>query len=96
MIRALRYLTGGMDFCAQSQHRFGNSEEEKNRKYWLTFAHKECLTFFALWPSRGRLYLAPLDAQKNIINQWQHWYATSGAEFKYKPLQDPPPEKWLW
>jgi len=96
LIRALRYLTGGMDFCAPSKHVFGNSEEEQNRKYWLTFAHKECLTFFAFWPSRGRWYIAPVDAQKNIIAQWRHWYATSGGKFEYKPLQNPPPEKWLW
>ncbi|MGH9344142.1 MAG: hypothetical protein ACRD19_10310 [Terriglobia bacterium] len=96
LIRALRYITGGMDFCAPSKHVFGKSEEEQNRKYWLTFAHHQCLTFFSLWPSRGRWYIAPEDTQKSIIAQWRHWYATSGAKFEYKPLQNPPPEKWLW
>jgi hypothetical protein len=96
LIRGLRYITGGLDFCAQSKHSFGNSEEEKNRRYWLTFHHKECLTFFGYWMSRDRIYIAPQDAQKNIIDQWQHWYATSGASYDYKPLENPPPEKWLW
>lgn len=96
MIRALRYLTGGMDFCGTSRHSFGSSDEEQNRKYWLTFGHKKCLSFFALWPSRGRWYIAPSDAQKNIIAQWQRWYATYGEKFEYKPLQNPAPEKWLW
>ena len=96
LIRALRYVTGGKDFCAPSKHVFATSREEQNRKYWLAFAHQECLTFFASWPSRGRWYIAPEDTQKRIIEQWRHWYATSGAEFDYKPLQNPPPEKWLW
>jgi hypothetical protein len=96
LIRGLRYITGGLDFCAQSEHAFGNSEEEKNRQYWLTFHHKECLTFFGYWMSRDRTYIAPEDSQKNIIDQWRHWYATSGTTYDYKPLQNPAPEKWLW
>jgi hypothetical protein len=96
MIRGLRYVTGGLDFCAESKHVFGTSEEEKNRQYWLTFHHKECLTFFGYWMSRDRIYVAPPDAQRSIISQWQHWYATTGKTFEYKPLQNPPPEKWLW
>jgi hypothetical protein len=96
LIRALRYMTGGLDFCAQSKHHFGASEEEKNRKYWLTLAHKNCLTFFAFWMSRGRWYIAPVDAQKSIISQWRRWYAAEGAKFVYKPLENPPPEKWMW
>ncbi len=96
MIRGLRYVTGGLDFCAQSKHIFGKSEEEKNRKYWLTFHHKDCLTFFGYWMSRDRIYIAPTDAQKNIISQWQDWYAKYGANSEYKPLQSLPQEKWLW
>jgi len=92
----LRYITGGLDFCSQTRHDFGNSEEEKNRKYWLTFAHKNCLTFFALWPSRDRTYVAPEDVQRNIIDQWRHWYSSFGTAYDYKPLQNPLPEKWLW
>ena len=96
MIRGLRYLTGGMDFCARSRHVFGQSDAEKNRKYWLTFQHGGCLTFFGYWMSRDRIYIAPSDVQENIISQWQRWYATYGAKFEYKTLQSPPPDKWLW
>lgn len=96
MIRGLRYVTGGLDFCAKSKHAFGSSEEEKNRHYWLTLHHKGCLTFWGYWMSRDRIYVAPPDAQRSIISQWQHWYATTGKTFQYKPLQNPPPEKWLW
>ena len=96
VIRALRYITGGTDFCAQTQHVFGSSEEENNRKYWLTFRHKTCLSFFGYWMSRGRTYIAPVDAQRNIIDQWKSWYAKYGETFPYKPLHDPAPENWLW
>lgn len=96
LIRALRYITGGTDFCSQTQHVFGSSEEEKNRKYWLTFRHKTCLSFFGYWMSRGRTYVAPVDAQRNIIAQWKNWYAKYGETFPYKPLHDPAPEEWLW
>jgi hypothetical protein len=96
LIRALRYVTGGLDFCAETKHAFGSSEEEKNRQYWLTFHHKECLAFFGYWMSRDRTYIAPEDVQKDIIDQWRHWYAKFGATYEYKPLQNPPPERWLW
>jgi hypothetical protein len=96
LIRALRYITGGKDLCAQTQHVFGSSEEEKNRKYWLNFRHKTCLSFFGYWMSRDRTYIAPLDAQKNIIAQWKNWYAKYGVAFSYKPLHDPAPQDWLW
>lgn len=96
LIRGLRYVTGGLDFCAGTKHVFGSSEEESNRKYWLTFHHKDCLTFFGYWMSRDRTYIAPEDAQRNIIDQWRHWYATYGTSYVYKPLQSPPPEKWRW
>ncbi len=96
-IRALRYLTGGLDFCAASRHVWGSSEEEQNRKYWLTFTNKHCLVFFALWPSHGRTYIAPTDAQQKIIAQWRRWYATKSFTFEYKPFtEDTPPEKWSW
>ena len=96
LIRALRYLTGGKDFRASSRHVFGRSYEEKNRKYFLSLAHKDDLAFFAYWMSRNRWYIAPVDAQKDIIAQWQRWYATSGAQFEYQPLQNPSPENWIW
>jgi hypothetical protein len=44
--RALRYLTGGKEFCSTTAHNFSSSEEEQNRAYWLKFKHGSCLTFF--------------------------------------------------
>jgi hypothetical protein len=96
-IRALRYLTGGLDFCATSSHSWGSSEEEQNRKYWLTFTNKHCLVFFALWPSHGRTYIAPPDAQRKIITQWKQWFTAKGGTYDYKPFtEDTLPEKWSW
>jgi|WetSurMetagenome_2_1015567.scaffolds.fasta_scaffold116852_2 hypothetical protein len=94
-IRALRFMTGGMDFCAPTKHRFGKSDLEKQRKYWLQFRHGECLNFFALWPSHVSTYIAPLDAQEMIIEKWKSWYK-SEVKPSYQPLQNPKPEEWLW
>ena len=95
-IRALRYITGGLDFCGKTSHHFGASELEKDRKYWLYFKNKSCVAFFAMWPSRGCEYIAPEDAQNEIIGKWRNWFAKQGASFDYKPLHDPKPEEWLW
>jgi hypothetical protein len=96
IVRALRYLTGGKDFHARTHHKFGQSEEERNRKYWLMFDGRPDAAFFAYWMSRNRWYIAPVDAQNEIIAQWRHWYATEGKQFDYKPLRDPSPENWIW
>lgn len=95
-IRALRYITGGLDFCGKTNHHFGASELEKNRKYWLYLKSKSCVPFFAMWPSRGSEYIAPLDAQEEIISQWREWIARKGKTFRYVPLHEPKPEAWLW
>jgi hypothetical protein len=95
-IRALRYITGGKDFCARTGHKFGSSDEEQNRKYWIYFRHETCASFFAMWPSRASEYIAPEDAQVSIIQQWKDWLAKEGASFDYKPMRNPKPEDWLW
>lgn len=95
-LRALRYVTGGKDFCAKTSHKFASSEEERNREYWIFFRHKTCASFFAMWPSRGSEYIAPEDAQITIISKWKDWFAKEGAEFDYKPMRNPKPEDWLW
>jgi hypothetical protein len=73
-IRALRYLTGGKDFCSGTRHEFDKSEFERNRKYWLYSRHRTCVSFFAMWPSRGTEYVAPQDAQNQIIAKWRNWF----------------------
>jgi hypothetical protein len=94
-IRALRYLTGGKDFCGGTRHEFDKSEFERSRKYWLYSRHRTCVSFFAMWPSRGTEYVAPQDAQNEIIAKWRDWFKGQGASFEYKPLLNPKPEEWL-
>ncbi len=95
-VRALRYVTGGKDFCAKTSHTFGSSEEERNRKYWIFSRYKTCASFFAMWPSRSSEYIAPEDTQISIIGKWKDWFEKEGSEFNYKRLQNPRPEDWLW
>lgn len=94
-IMALRYITGGKDFCAPTAWIFGSTYEEGIRSYWLHFSSKTCVRFFAVWPSRGRTYIAPKDAQKEIIAKWKRWFATEGTSLHYKPLRNPKPDQWL-
>jgi hypothetical protein len=93
---ALRYITGGKEFCSRTRHRFLETEEEKNRAYWLELTHGKCLTFFAIWPSRGRIYLAPRDAQARIIALWGDWYKRHARDYSFHPLVKPEPQDWLW
>jgi hypothetical protein len=95
-IRALRYVTGGKDFCAKTDQRFGKSQEEQQRQYWIFFRYKTCASFFAMWPSRGTEYIAPRSVQEQIIKEWKDWYKSEGESFDYKPMQNPKPEQWLW
>lgn len=95
-IIALRFITGGKDFCAPTRHIFGKSELEQNRKYWLEFRKGSCLSFFHAWPSRGSIYIAPPDTQQKIIQQWKKWFRKKGRTASFTPLQNPEPQDWLW
>jgi hypothetical protein len=95
-IRALRFTTGGKDFCAPTRYRFGKGEVETRRKDFLRFRNPHCLPFFVLWSSRYSHYIAPIDTQKAIILKWQKWYETEGKFTDLKPLVNPKPQDWLW
>jgi hypothetical protein len=100
-LRALRYLTGGMEFEAKTGHRFGNSEVERNRKWFIgdgaQYSKKETVRFFGVWMSRDSLYLAPRDAQVEIIRNWVRWYAQDGKRFHYAdPKLQQPPDAWYF
>jgi hypothetical protein len=86
-IRALRYLTGGKDFCAPTAH---FDELDKDRQQFLTI---RCgpgpdVSFFGVWMSRDVIYVAPEDAQEKIIQQWLNWYETEGIRYSYPPTRD--------
>jgi hypothetical protein len=91
---ALRYITGGMDFCAPTRWKFGTSYEEGVRDYWLHFYDKSCVVFFSDWPSHGRTYIAPFDAQQAIISAWRRWYGHHREDSDYHPLVNPPAHQW--
>jgi len=84
-IRALRYLTGGLDFTGRTEYKF--KESEKQRKYFLTQKGVEQLPFFSVWMSRDAIYIAPPDAQTEIIDKWLRWYSENGETFHYEPSQ---------
>ncbi|HEY9164686.1 MAG TPA: hypothetical protein VIS48_00845 [Candidatus Kryptonia bacterium] len=69
-IRALRYLTG-LDFTARTQHKFAKAEKE--RSYFLRDKNGQ-VAFFADRMSHDVLYIAPPDAQSQIISKWKAWY----------------------
>ncbi|MHB8755338.1 MAG: hypothetical protein ACYC92_10345 [Candidatus Acidiferrales bacterium] len=91
---ALRYITGGMDFCAPTKWKPGKTYEEGIRSYWLHFYSKSCVIFFNDWPSRGRYYFAPLDAQRIIVRAWRDWCADHRKDSDYHPLVKPPAYRW--
>ncbi len=86
-IRALRYLTGGKDFCGLTAHL---DELDQDRRQFLTI---RCgpgpeVSFFGVWMSRDTVYIAPKDAQLRIIQQWIQWYETEGVRYSYPPAKD--------
>lgn len=71
-IRALRALTG-QKFYGKTTYRF-NPEKDKDRISWLFREYKDKVPFFANWMSRDSEFIAPEDAQVEIISQWKKWY----------------------
>lgn len=81
-VRALRYITGGLNFRASTTYQFGHDERE--RKYHLVRGSREEMPFFATWMSRDVVYLAPADVQGAIIAKWREWYRTKGKVHSYR------------
>jgi hypothetical protein len=99
-IRALRYITGGLDFRAATAHHFGTSEIERNREWFVggeQFRKDRTVCFFGVWMSRDSTYIAPHDAQIEIIREWRAWYEQHGKTFSYvDQARDQPPEVWYF
>jgi hypothetical protein len=92
-VRALRSLTGGLDFRAKTAHDFGDTEVERNREWFIggeQFRKDGTVNFFGVWMSRDSLYIAPRDAQVKIIQMWRSWYETKGRNFAYPPFKEDP------
>ena len=82
-LRALRYITGGINFKGNTKYHFNDSSErESNRRQLLRRDYNE-VPFFAVWMSRDSLAIAPTDAQRAIIKKWIEWYAKNSSTFNY-------------
>lgn len=96
IIRALKYLTGGLEFCSPTKYVFDTTDLEKDREQFLGLKYGDCLTFMGYWMSHDRTYIAPVDVQESIIAQWKDWYVKYGENYEYKPLQNPTFDDWMY
>lgn len=86
-IRALRYLTGGEDFCAPTAH-FNHLDKDRQHFLTLRCGPGSEVSFFGVWMSRDIIYVAPKDAQKAIIRKWIGWYQAEGTQREsYAPVR---------
>jgi hypothetical protein len=98
-LRALRYLTGST-FTARTKKRLSVDERQfldfKNELYDVNPDHQ--LHFFSVWMSRNADFVAPIDAQKQIIFQWKQWQKNHGDSFQYTPPSTPEKsmDQWYW
>jgi hypothetical protein len=67
-IRALRYLTD-MDFDGTTVNRNWDSD----RGHFLQRTEGNAVKFFGVWMSRDYTFVAPRDAQLQIIAKWKDW-----------------------
>lgn len=86
-IRALRFLTCGLDFTATIPYRPNTKKDPEDYWYWVggegTWKMKPGApveaSFFHTWMSRDIDFIAPVEAQKDIIRQWREWLVTNGT-----------------
>lgn len=75
-IRALRSLTG-LDFRAATQ-----ADLTEYEAHFLDHdPNSDEVHFFGTWMSRDRVWVAPLDAQTEIIKKWRNWFSEHGETF---------------
>lgn len=99
-LRALRYITGGLEFRGTTDRVLGGSGIEQRRKWFVggkEFDQDRTVRFFGVWMSRDSTYIAPWDAQVKIIKQWRDWYEEHGRTFAYvNPARSQPPDVWYF
>lgn len=78
--RALRMLT--------SVNFYGSSKQTLEGVYGEYLLDKESgkIKYCHVWPLKSIIYMAPGDAQLDIINQWKDWYSAKAKKFDYKTL----------
>jgi hypothetical protein len=81
-LRALRLLTGCLDFRAPTKE--NPTHPDDAGRQFLEAQGPDRIPFFATWMSRDRVFLAPLDTQRAIVEQWRSWYAANGPSYAYR------------
>ena len=82
-LRAIRFLTHGKTFTAPTRYVF-EERESARKQFLLDKGLGGEVPFFAVWMSRDVVYLAPSDAQEEIIKRWRRWYEVEGRTFRYE------------
>jgi hypothetical protein len=77
-IRALRFITG-IDLTSKTVHRFKKNEDE--RSCFLHSVDNE-VSFFGVRMSHDVIFIAPKDAQINIIKKWKSWYEKNRGDIQ--------------
>lgn len=99
-LRALRYLTKGVDFRAKTAYHFRSGPVETRRKWFVGgdgYLKDGTVSFFGTWMSRDSTYIAPRDAQIKIIRRWKAWYRRHGKTFHYvNPKKYESPDIWYF
>jgi hypothetical protein len=85
-LRALRYLTGGKNFCGTTAH-FGELNADQSQFLTIRCGPAPEVSFFGTWMSRDIVFFAPIDAQEQIIRQWINWYRKEGISYPYTPAK---------
>jgi hypothetical protein len=83
--RALRSITGKY-FEFRTTQRLGRVAEMRSKDDELGYVMERM--------SNGRIYLAPKDVQKKVIEAWKAWFAENGGEFEVARFT--PYGKWFW
>lgn len=95
-IRALRYLTCGLDFSATTTYRPTKEDVQGDYRYWVAGSRASSepdappaeVWYFHTWMSRDIAYIAPRDAQEEIVRKWKHWLPTNGTITGCTPVMD--------
>jgi hypothetical protein len=87
-IRALRALTA-LDFKAPTRARLDDQEA-----HFLGLDSLRRIRFFGEWMSRALVWVAPRDAQEEIIRMWRQWVRANARTYRF--VNDSTWDRWYW
>jgi hypothetical protein len=95
-LRALRYIYR-KDYSSKTNYVF-KSEEELQVQHFIKASYTDKtnheVMLFGVWMSRDIIYLAPEDAQINIIKQWKEWSKSHSETLS--PVSGPTKDDLWW